>query len=117
MGSSGWSSYATYMQRLNQTPGDASSDSNSVPSLPSLASSGSSTSGYSDSQGWETSGGSVVSLLRRNFEQVAVNGGEMRVQIEDFVDDQVMVMEATVDDDEHYGDVFEGGADAPAVEE
>ena len=26
-------------------------------------------------------------------------------------------MEATVDDDEHYGDVFGGGADAPALEE
>ena len=36
--------------------------------------------------------GCIVSLLRQKFELFAVRDGEVRVQVDDFVDDQVMVV-------------------------
>ena len=37
--------------------------------------------------------------------------------MDDYVDDQVMIVEAMNDDDEQRDDVFEDGAGAPAIEE
>ena len=54
-----------------------------------------------------------MSPLRQKFEQIAVRGGEVRVQVEDFVDDQMMVVDMLNYDDENGDEVFEDGTFAP----